>query len=312
MPRAKGNDLCEIFGFAPDDATDAARKQWKSQECPFVGGPCIKHSHPQNGKIVVYGSCSIVNKTRKGTEEEIILCAQRLYADEYQSLRAVAKDATQIDLPIYMASDYSNLKRVDSLPSDYLVLLGRNSGKEIKLSQPDVIQLSLDWVMARVVHGELQSIIPCEVQSMDTTGNYQANWSAYSKEHKTIPDSEHGMNWANVWKRLIPQLILKGSIAATSKLCKQGHYFIVPDQVYQRFERLIGYVPPVAMPGEGVLTVMTQALGPQVPYGMIRSIEHRRTVRMLTTEFAKAFAAGKQLPLGTQLDEQVATILQCL
>jgi hypothetical protein len=140
------------------------------------------------------------------------------------------------------ARKYSKLKRTNSLPNDFIVLLGHNSGKEIKLSQPDVIQLSLDWVMARVVHGELQSIIPCEVQSMDTTGNYHANWSAYSKERKTIPDSEHGMNWANVWKRLIPQLILKGSIAATSKLCKQGHYFIVPDQVYQRFERLIGDV----------------------------------------------------------------------
>jgi hypothetical protein len=85
---------------------------------------------------------------------------------------------------------------------------------------------------------------------MDTTGNYHANWLAYSKERKIIPDSEHGMNWANVWKRLIPQLILKGSIAATSKLCKQGHYFVVPDQVYQRFERLIGDVPVGSTPGE--------------------------------------------------------------
>jgi hypothetical protein len=312
MPRAKGNDLCEIFGFAPDDVTNAARKQWKSQECPFVGGTCIKHSHPQNGKVIVYGSCSIVNKTRNGAEEEVILCAQRLYADNYKSLHAVVKDATQIDLPIYMADEYSRLKKSNSLPGDYVVLLGHNSGKEIKLSQPDVIQLSLDWVMARVVRGDLKSIIPCEVQSMDTTGNYQANWLAYSKERKNIPDSEHGMNWANVWKRLIPQLILKGSIAATSKLCKQGHYFIIPDQVYQHFERLIGDVRAVNAPSEGVLTVMTYTLGPQVPYGSIRLIERRRTVRMLTTEFAQAFASGKQLPLGTQLDEQVAALLYSL
>jgi hypothetical protein len=300
MPRAKGNDLGEIFGFAPDDVSEAARKQWKSQECPFVGGTCIKHSHPQDGKVVVYGSCSVINKTRAGAEEEIILCAQRLYADSYESLRAVVKDATKADLPIYMAGEYSKRKKVKSLPNDFVVLLGRNSGREVSLSQPDVIQLSLDWVMARVTKDELRAIIPCEVQSMDTTGNYQANWLAYSKERKVIPDSKHGMNWANVWKRLIPQLILKGSVAATSKLCKQGHYFIVPDQVYQHFERLIGDVPPVSRPREGVLTVMTYVLGRQVPHGSIRPLEHRRTVRMLTTDFAQAFASGKQLPLGTQ------------
>jgi hypothetical protein len=67
--------------------------------------------------------------------------------------------------------------------------------------------------MARMVAGKLKLIIPCEVQSADTTGNYRANWDAYSKELDSIPDSEHGMNWANIWKRLIPQLILKGSIA---------------------------------------------------------------------------------------------------
>ena len=61
MPRARGNDLCEIFGYAPDDTSDNARKQWKSQECPFVSGVCIKHSHPQDGKVIVYGTCSVTN-----------------------------------------------------------------------------------------------------------------------------------------------------------------------------------------------------------------------------------------------------------
>jgi hypothetical protein len=53
-------------------------------------------------------------------------------------------------------------------------------------------------------------------------------------------------------------------------------------------------------------------LGPQVPHGSICPLEHQRTVRMLTTDFAQAFASGKQLPLGTQLDQQVATILATL
>lgn len=74
MPRANGNDLAELFGYAPDDNSDAARKQWKSQKCPFTENTCIKHSHPQNdGSVVVYGTCSVLNKARRtGTPEEVI------------------------------------------------------------------------------------------------------------------------------------------------------------------------------------------------------------------------------------------------
>jgi len=312
MPRAVGKDLCEIFGYAPDDISEPARKQWKSQSCPFIGGTCIKHTHPQRGgEVVVLGTCSIANKTKSGVEE-VIICAQRLYANDYEALKLVVRDATKVELPIYMADRYSALKKSKELPENYVVLLGHNSGKEIQLSKRGVIQLSLDWVMARVERDELTAIIPCEVQSADITGNYQANWDAYRRELREIPDSEHGMNWANIWKRIIPQLILKGSIAATSRLCKYGHYFVVPDRVFVQFEKLLGQVNSVDAPGEKVLNVLTYGLGPEVPHGSIRSLQHHRTSRMLTTEFAKAFASGKQLPLGSQLDDKVVQLLNAL
>ena len=121
------------------------------------------------------------------------------------------------------------------------------------------------------------------------------------------------MNWANIWKRIIPQLILKGSVAATSKLCTTGHYFIVPELVFSRFERLLGPVRAVKSPGEGVLTVMTYGLGPQVPHGSIRSLEQQRAIRMTTTEFARAFAsAGQQTSLGLQLEAKVLAMLESL
>ncbi len=312
MPRAKGHDLCEIFGYAPDDTSEVARKQWKSQECPFVGGVCIKHSHPQEeGRMVVYGSCSVANKTRKGLEE-VILCPQRLYADDYAALKTSIKDATGEDFQIYMADHYGKLKRSKKLPDKYAVLIGKNSGREVSLSNPGVINLSLDWVVAIISSGKLQLIIPCEVQSIDTTGNYHENWRAYAEEKKSIPDSRHGMNWANVWKRLIPQLILKGSIAATSNLCSKGLYFVIPDRVFVQFEKLVGEVANVKQAAHGVLTIMTYGLGGNVPFGKIRNLERRRIVRILSTDFAKAFALGKQLPLGTQLDEKILEILEAL
>lgn len=311
MTRAAGNDLCEIFGYAPDDTSASARKQWKSQDCPFVGGTCIKHSHPVGGAMVVYGSCSVVNSTRSG-KEEVIVCPQRLYADNYKALKTCVADATGSSLPMFSAGEYSALKRARSLPDEYVVLLGRGSGREIMLENRGVIKMSLDWVMARIKDGRLDLVIPCEVQSIDTTGNYHANWHAYSKEVKPVPNSEHGMNWANVWKRLIPQLILKGAIASTSKLCTRGSYFVVPDRVYMQFEKIVGKVGTVTTTGSGVLNVMTYGLGPDVPSGSIRQLVPHRTVRMLTTDFATAFASGRTLPLGSQLDDKVQLVLDSL
>jgi hypothetical protein len=312
MPRAKGNDLCEIFGYAPDDRSNYARKQWKSQDCPFVGNTCVKHSHPQEGgTVVVYGTCSVANKTRTGLEE-VIVCPQRLYAEKYETLRTCAIDAIGHPLPTFLASEYSKAKRAKRLPKDLVVFLGQNSGGEVQLSNPGIIQLSLDWVLVRVTEGVPVLVAPCEVQSIDTTGNYHNNWRAYAEEKPSVPDSKHGMNWANVWKRLIPQLILKSSIAATSQLCKKGMYFILPDRVYMQFEKLVGKVPAARAPGHGVLTVMTYGLGPDVPPGQIRPVELRRQDRMSSVDFAKAFASGKQMPLGSQLDQKVIEILQGL
>ena len=130
MPRAKGNDLAELFGFAPDDTTAVARKQWKSKECPFVGGMCIKHSHPQGNRgVTVFGSCSVVNRTRNG-EEEIIICPHRLYANDYQTLKACIQDAIgNVPKHVFMAQAYSVLKQAKRLPKEYFVLLGHNSGR---------------------------------------------------------------------------------------------------------------------------------------------------------------------------------------
>ena len=224
------------------------------------------------------------------------------------------RDATGGNLRIYLAEEYSQAKKRRTLPDDHAVLLGQRSGGEIKLSQPGVVdRLSLDWVMVRVTSGKPSLIIPCEIQSIDTTGNYHLNWRAYSKEAKTIPNSEHGMNWANVWKRLIPQLMLKGAIASASALCKKGSYFVLPARVYAQFRKIVGPVDSVAGPGQGVLNVRTYSLGPPVPFGSMRSLTLVDTIRMRSTEFADAFASGEQMkPLGIQLDRKVTAALDRL
>lgn len=79
-----------------------------------------------------------------------------------------------------------------------------------------------------------------------------------------------------------------------------------------QFEKLVGKVRASGEAGHGVLTVMTYGLGPAVPHGQIRPVELRRQDRMSSVDFAKAFASGEQMPLGSQLDQKVVEILQGL
>ncbi len=312
LPRANGKDFAEIFGYSPDDTSEPARRQWKSQDCPFVESTCIKRINLPGSGWVVSGACSVANRTRNADVDEVIICPQRLYAENYASLKACARDAIQGTSPIFLADEFSKLKQTGHLPEEYIVLLGKNSGGEITLRNT-AAQLSIDWVMAYVAAGKLNTVVPCEVQSIDTTGSYRDTWQAYSKEQSLIPNSSHGMNWANVWKRLIPQLILKGAVASTSNLCQQGLYFVLPDRVYVQFEKLVGKVPQVGAPGPGVLTVMTYALGPKVSAGNVRLLAQQRVIRTRITDFAEAFASGRELfPLGAELDHKVDSILDRL
>ena len=113
------------------------------------------------------------------------------------------------------------------------------------------------------------------------------------------PPSGHGVNWANVWKRLIPQLIIKGNIALNNKLCAKGSYFVVPDRVYQQFEKVIGTGQLQTQPraSKGVMTVVTFDLGERADEGQIRALMPVRTLRYKIQDIAQAFGAGANVAL---------------
>ena len=58
--------------------------------------------------------------------------------------------------------------------------------------------------------GKLLSFVAIEVQSIDTTGNYQAERLAYLEKGSFGGKSTAGLNWENVNKRILPQIIYKG------------------------------------------------------------------------------------------------------
>ena len=87
-------DLVEIFGFAADDTTEFARTLWQLGACPFTGRGCIKFNHD---KSITYGTCSATSPYG-----DLVICPNRLYANNYEIIRRVAEDAFGAAIPFYM------------------------------------------------------------------------------------------------------------------------------------------------------------------------------------------------------------------
>ena len=290
------NDIVEIFGYAPNDTTRKCRALWRMGACPFISAPCSKTNHD---KSVVYGTCSVT--TAFG---DCIVCPNRLYTNNFEVLRRIARDAF-VALKFYSYQEY--IKNINKIKT-CAVALGRHSGHEIKLGQ----FCSMDWVIAKIKNAELIEYTGAEVQSLDITNNYRDNWYAYKniKKNIIIPRSEHGLNWANVHKRLIPQIIRKSLIYSRSKYVKTGLYFIVPEIVYKKFESIIGAdIPLVSKKAPDVITVHTYQLGEKVPEGSIRRIEPVRENRFKIKDFAERFISGVNLPSALELDISVKKAL---
>ncbi|MEQ1557394.1 MAG: NotI family restriction endonuclease [Methyloglobulus sp.] len=291
-------DLIEIFGYAPDDTTTQCRSLWNLSACPFINKQCTKANH--DGSII-YGTCSV-----SSPYGDCVICPNRLYEDNYAALRTIANEAFDKSLEFLL---YEQFIPVRENKKNCVVALGQNSGKEVKIGT----SLSMDWVLARIENGKLVEYTGVEVQSIDITGNYRDAWHSYKNIANitlNIPSSEHGMNWANVHKRLIPQIIRKGTIYSRSNFVKSGLYFVVPDIVYQKFEQIIGQdIPLLDKPAKDVLTIHTYELSPFIKHGEQRSLRMKRNIRFSLDEFSQRFVSGSNLPSGEQLDSAVMRVI---
>jgi hypothetical protein len=293
MSKKSPRSLVEIFGHAPNDVTPKARKYWELKACPFIGRACTKYDHTNT---ICYGTCSVTN-----AGQEVVICPNRLYANNYEPVRHVAEDVFG-KLPFMLFDEYI---RKSSPSLECVVALGQNSGKEVKLSK-----MSMDWVLAHIKKGKLVEYAGIEVQSIDITGNYRDAWYAARDKQPDIPASGHGLNWANVHKRLMPQIIRKGLVYSKSALVKKGMFFIVPEPVYQRFEEIIGVdIPQESAAGKGIISVFTYDLGKVVPHGRMRGLVRNRVIRFSLEEFSARFISGPNLPAGNELDDKIREIL---
>ena len=218
--RAAGQDIVELFGYAPDDLSASAVKFTRDKQCPFSKTQCSKTNHNQSE---IYGTCSVSTGSNKLPGSETIVCPTRLYANQYASFSDVVADAWKQHKPTLVAGGtLENLRKEAMKHNESVVAFGQNSGAELQVDSFG--KMSLDWVLQRYQLKSDKSLKPVdfvgiEVQSIDTTGNYRDNQTFYVDarlnnrlKNSLPPNSRHGLNWANVHKRLIPQIIRKGNI----------------------------------------------------------------------------------------------------
>lgn len=172
--------IVEVFGFPHDNTSPEAMRCRAEYRCPFINARCVKGGH---GIDIPLGTCGVHSKYGP-----IITCPQRFYGDNYRLLDRVVT---------------------------YLV---GESAKAVRI--PEVgpgITYSLDWIVATYDERlQLLDYHGIEVQAIDITGSVRPYFEAYmSGGDWEQVEHRYGINWANVFKRMLPQLLAKGAMLAS-------------------------------------------------------------------------------------------------
>ena len=287
------SNITEFFGYSPTDHSASARNARKNLQCPFLSGTCTKTLN--DGTIS--GVCTI----KQITTDPVIICPVRLYSNNYQILRDVAVQAFGggIDL---LVGENADRYRAKHPGKTCIVVFGKGWGKELRLPSRSkqgekAGAYFVDWILAHVdATGKLLSFVAIEVQSIDTTGNYQAQRIAYLQEELEPEQTTAGLKWANVNKRILPQIIYKGHVLRREPLCQKGLFFICPAPVYHKMtERLGGTLEEIHQQA-GSVTMMWYDIGPAEAEGRIRKLKLCGQTTTTVDQVALAFTAPKNLP----------------
>ena len=221
--------IYEFFGYRADDTSEVALDSAATYSCPFLHRKCTKSL-----KVGPSGACALEN-----TSEKVICCPNRLYADDYQLLKKISERAFGKVLNLY-AGRAAVAKA--KLEGGAIAVFGHEWGGELPLpNRKGTGNYFMDWVLVRLnAQGEVEEFTAIEVQTIDTTGNYQAGRESLLKD-RTETKVVAGFNWENVNKRIIPKIIYKGQVLQRETKCRTGLFFVCNKPVFNRvLERLGG------------------------------------------------------------------------
>lgn len=194
--------IVDFFGYRAADDSDASLDAVAKNLCPFLHDTCTK-------TLGRDGSCSGVCAVKQvSSDQRIICCPIRLYADDYEILRIVSRKTFGVDLGLYSGRAAVAKARSEG---GAVAVFGHRWGGELRLPKRNGVgNYFADWVLARLdERGELAEFTSIEVQTIDTTGNYRASRAGLIDGRREVK-STVGLNWENVSKRIIPQLVYKG------------------------------------------------------------------------------------------------------
>jgi hypothetical protein len=296
------SNIVELFGYSPTDPTPLAVNARSQKWCPFIGSTCLKTLSDGSES----GACTL----KPMTSGPVICCPYRLYANEYQILKDVAKLAFGPNCKLFPGKQAKNMS---VSPDEHrIAVFGKHWGKELRLpNRGKSGGYFVDWILARLDgQGQLAEFVAAEVQSIDTTGNYQAERRAHLDGVPFIGSSTAGFNWENVNKRILPQLIYKGHVLRRERLCHKGLYFICPKPVHDKIrERLGGHLMEYR-PQPGALSLLWYDIATeQAEHGLIRNLYQVGAFTTTVDQVALAFTSPSNLPDSNVYEAAIQAVL---
>ncbi|TPN16439.1 hypothetical protein FJ973_06540 [Mesorhizobium sp. B2-1-3] len=287
--------LVEFFGYAPLDPEGL--KHAAAKTCPFVKAQCIKPNH---------GGCTL----ELGNEQPVIICPNRLYANEHAILGDVAVQAFGAGVNLTSAQAIEKAKADGTLTGKEVAVFGKYWGSELSIPKPktdeedDTGGFYIDYVLARLdTTGAMAEFTACEIQTIDTTNSYREQVAALLKGEQFVDDkgrspgwTNAGLNWANVSKRILPQLIYKGYVLRREKYCGKGLFFVCPTAVLKRIRARLGTKMLEYPIAAGTITFQAYDIGDPVPLGQTRSLVKGETFTTTVEQVAYAFVSPVNLP----------------
>jgi len=213
---------------------------------------------------------------------------------EYKILLDIAEESFGKGVRLTLGTDTPKL----SHDGKNVAVFGKRWGRELHLPQRGGSgSYFVDWILAPLApDGTLQELVAVEVQAIDTTGNYRAEREAHMAGRPFFGYSEAGVNWENVSKRILPQLIYKGHVLRRERLCKKGLFFVCPTPVYEKIRTRLGgnLVEYTAQPGS--LTFRHYDLGPDLGQSTHRELLLSGQLTTTVDQVATAFTSPTNLP----------------
>ncbi len=223
-----------------------------------------------------------------------------MYGDNYRVLHDVVRTAWGAGIPLVL--DDSKIPETGG----FVIPFGQRQGHEIRIAYKEgkkTSKFSLDWILAKV-DGErkLEGFVAVEVQTVDTTGNYQRQFADIAEQHE--PETAAGMdvsdskgsnfNFENVNKRILSQLISKGHVLRRENLCTKGLFFICPTVVHDRLISRVGKLEEYPIQS-GSVTFLSYSVD-NASDGSPRPLKLDHTTTTTTDQLYLAFSSPKQLP----------------